>query len=49
MGVLINEVCCIDPIHLIETETENNHQNQNFDNQGKDLLKNISPFNNNTK
>ena len=46
MGVLINEVCCIDASYLAETENENYHPAQYFDNQGKEV-KNISNFENN--
>ena len=45
MGVLINEVCCIDANnYLTDTENENYHPGQIIDNQGKDIFKNISNF-----
>ena len=47
MGVLINEVCCIDANYLNDTENENYYPNQFIDNQGKDIFKNISSFENN--
>ena len=47
MGVIINEVCCIDSNYIAETEIDNNHPGQFIDSQGKDALKNISNFENN--
>ncbi len=46
MGVLINEVCCIDSSYLVETENDNFHQSQFMDSQGKNAYKN---FENNNK
>ena len=47
MGVIINEVCCIDANYLAESENENIHPGQFIDSQGKDVIKNVSNFENN--
>ena len=47
MGVLINEVCCIDSNYLNDTENDYYYPNQYIDSQGKDIFKNISNFENN--
>ena len=47
MGILINEVCCIDSSYLADTENENFHQNPYYDSLGKNNYKVISNFENN--
>ena len=41
MGVLINEVCCIDSSYIAETENENYHQGQIIESNGKNIHKNF--------
>ena len=41
MGVLINEVCCIDSSYIAETENENYHQGQIIESSGKNIYKNL--------
>ena len=47
MGILINEVCCIDSSYLADTENENFRQGPYFDSLAKNNYKIISNFENN--
>ena len=47
MGVLINEVCCIDANYMEENENDNFHYSPYKDSQGKETNRNLSNFDNN--
>ena len=49
MGVLINEVCCIDANYLAENENDNFHSSQRKDSRGKETFKNMPSYEIKTK
>ena len=49
MGVIINEVCCIDASYLNENENDKNHSSLRKDSQGKETNKSIPGLDNSRK